>query len=52
MKVFSRSRMAIGRVHGNILDIRKSEHLNDLRIELAKVKTCKKTSLIIMDRGW
>jgi hypothetical protein len=36
--------MVIGRVHGKFLDMRKSEHLNDLRIKLAKVKRCKQHS--------
>jgi hypothetical protein len=44
MKVFSWCKMAIERVHGKILDMRKSEHLNDLRIKLAKVKRCQKHS--------
>jgi hypothetical protein len=42
MKVFSRCRMAIANVDGKILYMRKSEHLNDLRIKLGKVKRCQK----------
>jgi hypothetical protein len=42
--VFSRFIMAIGKVHGKILDMRKSELLNDLRIKLAKVKICQENS--------